>query len=480
MSRITTFIFTLALLLSTSGYSFAQEASTSTAPASTPSATNSASTFHGPLNCNDYYKLGSVKAQMQANVEETLPGVTILFAGSVTNDNPSPLTGGVLVAKVYKEESDIREFSGAHEVVDQFVIKEDIVLPAKATLPVEHEWQVPINAEGGKYFVAYYFLDAKRYQLLGASYADDSVGGVAPFSVGSDYKVAKFARSKTTLNGAAYSFAAAPLPVKSDEPIVVSVTIQNASDQSKTMPLQWNQFAWDNTSEKNHRGTKTEVIKLEPGETKTFTYTAVEQAEPLVQISAVTQDIETKSLVTVRALKEGVSGAYFSFASITAFPLTVDEPQTIAACISGYGPNTAGNTLRLTLTDKDGAVVHEYKYEGEVFGTLSGFGEKFVPTKKYSYLKLTATLERDGQVIDEVIKEYNCESIDPTGCEATSEGVTNALTNWFSKTTIMIGAGVLLLVLLATLGVLVARRRNKKNSNGRIIDGMEMELPESN
>jgi hypothetical protein len=483
MSRITALLMTVVVLASPGATLFAQDvaATSATAPseATAPqTGEGSVKSFYGVLNCSDYYKQDSVKAEMKSEIEKTLPGATVLLTGQLKNENSFPIVDGFLFAKVFKDDSAVREASGANEVVDQLIVKEDISLPSRGALPIEHEWTVPINAEGGTYYVEYYLLDAKRFQFIKSPYAEVSVGVAASLVIEADYQVAKFDKANTTLNGEAYTFGGQPVGVAPGEPIVVSVTIENASDQPKTMPLQWNQFAWDDTNADNLRSTKTEVVKFAAGESKTFTYTAVAQTEPVVHITASTQDIETKSLISVRAVKSDVSGTQFGFVGISEFPVTAGKEQAVVACVNGYGADTEGNVLTLSLTDKDGNGLHQYRYEGKISGALSGFGEKFTLDKTVESVTLTARLERDGVVLDEITRTYTCEDLNQEGCDGTSDQLNEMVPDWLSKTMLMtIGGGVLLLILII-LTVLLLRRRGKKKATSNIIDGMEMKMPE--
>jgi hypothetical protein len=417
----------------------------------------------GNLACFDYYQFGSVQADLQTNLTQTVPGAIITFAGNVSNANRYPLVDGTLFVKIFKQDETTFAAGDGNLVVDQFVINNDIAIPANGQVPLSFNWQVPNQIEGGEYYAAYFFATNERYNLMGLSFTDDVVGNTAPFSIVSDNLATKLSKVDTTLNDRNHNFAAFPLTFSATETVTVRTTITNQSDKERTIPLQWNQYAWDAMNPDNRRNTKTEIVTLAPNETKEVNYTAKEQREPVVYITALTQDNDAKSLLNIRYVRDGIPETRINFPSITSFPLAANNETTLFACAHSTNvPLVPGNTLTLNLKDAAGNTIHEYTYTGDISATMSGFGNTFTPDRSINYALLTATLEREGVVVEEVQIEYDCSTIPNTEClPEADDGTTSTLVDLFTNPNTLYPT-LIGLFLLLLIGAIVYRQKHKR------------------
>lgn len=456
MHRLLTALFLLIFQLGGVAPALAQEAS-STAPATDVTGEGEAS---GNLNCSDYYNFGSVQVNLQPNLAQTVPSATLSFSGVIINENPYPLLEGKLSVKIFKRDETTSAAGDENPVVDQFTIAEDIALPAKSNQPIAFTWKVPNNAKAGEYYAAFFFTTSERYNLMGLSFTDDVIGNQAQFSVtnDTDVEVATLQKIDTTLNGKDYSFSGLPLHFDRNDVVIVKSTIANLSGETKTIPLQWNQYAWDAQSESNRRGTKTELITLAPNETKAVSYEVRGQRESVVYITAITQDGETKSILNLRYVRDNIEETRINFPSLASFPLIANTSTTLSACAHSTNlPLVSGNILTLTLTDREGEQIHQYRYEGDISEIMAGFGETFTPTKNYNYVTLNAKLERHGVVVEQVSMTYDCNKIDPDSClpeDDISKNLVDSLKQ--NKMFILLGG---ILILLVAWGAFYFRRR---------------------
>lgn len=399
-----------------------------TAPAATAteadSATPSAAQIgtpqaDSPLKCFDYYKFGSVQADLQPQVAQTIPGAKITFSGKVVNENNYPLLDGTLYVKIFKSDEAVFAAGDGNPVVDQFVIQDGITLKENGSVPVSFDWAVPLNLEGGDYYAAYFFTTSHRYNLMGLPFSDDVVGNQAYFKVtnNSNDTVTTLSKTDTSINGVNHNFIAFPPHFAAGETITIKTTLTNSSQKSKTLPLQWNQYSWDSINKDNLRYTKTEAVTLKPGETKTVSYQVQPQRESVIYVIGVTQDEEVKSFINVRLVRDGSEETRINFPGLSAFPLQKDQAATLFACAHAVNtPLVPGNTLTLTLKDRVGKVLHEYRYEGDLSASMGGYGETFTPAGNVDYATLTATLERNGVIVEQVTETYDCAAIDNTTC----------------------------------------------------------------
>jgi hypothetical protein len=447
----------LLLLLAAPGFVFAQEQ----APPIPSGPVAASGEKAGNIACFDYYKFGSVQADLQTNLAETVPGTTLGFTGSVVNDNGYPLVDGKLTAKIFRRSEVTFKEGNGNELVDQIVIAENLNLAAKGQKDASFEWKVPVNARGGEYYAAYFFVTSGRYNLLGLSFTDDVVGNQAPFKVKNDQdpKTAFFLKNGATLNDQAHRFAAFPLHFKSEETVTAKVTLQNPSDQVKTLPVQWNQYGWDSQREENRQNTKTELITLKPNETKELSYQALPTASSVVFLTVTTQDGDSKSLLNIRYVRDGVEETRINFPSLTSFPIKEGQEQTLFACAhSTNSPLVKDNILLLTLKDREGKVITQYRYEGDIPGSMSGFGDKFTAEKDYDYVKLEASLFRGGSEMEKVEVVYDCQTIDAALCQdknANNEG-------FFTGKKLAVGAIALFGLIVLGVALFVLRRKKKE------------------
>jgi hypothetical protein len=415
----------------------------------------------GNIACFDYYKFGSVQADLQTNLAETVPGATLGFVGSITNANDYPLVDGKLIAKIFRRSEVTFKEGNGNEIVDQIIIAQDVNLAAQGKKEASFEWKVPVNARGGEYYAAYFFVTSGRYNLMGLSFTDDVVGNQAPFKVKNDQdpKIAFLLKNGATVNGKEHHFAAFPLQVTAEEAVTTTVKVQNPSNQTKTLPVQWNQYGWDSAREENRQNTKTELVTLQPNETKEISYKVLPTASSVVFVTVVTQDGESKSLLNIRYVRTGVEETRINFPGLTQFPIKAGQEQTLFACAhSTNSPVVKDNILVLTLKDREGQIISQYRYEGDIAGAMSGFGDKFRPKKDYDYVTLEASLFRGGSEMEKVEIVYDCQAIDPTTC-STNAGNSGG---FFTGKKLAVVAIALVGIVVLGAGVLVLRRRKRE------------------
>lgn len=395
---------------------FAQEGGQNGDAAQTPPSGGSPA---GNIACFDYYKFGSVQADLQTNLAQTVPGATLSFSGKIVNENEYPLIDGKLSVKIFRRTETTFNAGNGNELVDMFTIGEDLTIPAKGEKEASFEWKVPMNARGGEYYAAYFFTTSERYNLMGLSFTDDVVGNQAQFTITNpnDPKTAYFLKNEATLNDQAHRFAAFPLHFSKDDKVTAKVKLQNPSEQIKTVPVQWNQYTWDSQRDGNRQNTKTELVTLQPNETRELTYQVLPTASSVIFVTVTAQDGESKSLLNIRYVRDGIEETRINFPSLTQFPIVAGQEQTIFACAhSTNAPVVKDNLLLLTLKDRDDQVITQYRYEGDISGSMGGFGTKFTSDKDYDFVKMEASLFRGGSEMEKVEVVYDCEKIDPNTC----------------------------------------------------------------
>jgi hypothetical protein len=157
-------------------------------PDATASTSNQTAAADNAAVCPDYYTFDSVQANLSTPITSVVSGTAITFSGTLQNKNPYPIVSGGLYVKIFKSRS--ASDANGPDVVDQFQVKDGIVIPGNGSVPISFSWQVPSYAESGDYSLATCFTNADKFNLLGLSFTDDVVGNTVPFTVSGDKKVA--------------------------------------------------------------------------------------------------------------------------------------------------------------------------------------------------------------------------------------------------------------------------------------------------
>ncbi|OGI21947.1 MAG: hypothetical protein A2808_02260 [Candidatus Moranbacteria bacterium RIFCSPHIGHO2_01_FULL_55_24] len=436
---------------------FAQE---QVSPSVTPGLGTQSAAPVGNVFCFDYYRFGSVQADLESNLASTVPGAEIGFAGNLKNDNDYPLVDGTLYVKIFKKDDRTFQAGNGNVVVDQFPLEEAFTLPAKGEKPVSFTWNVPRNLPGGDYYAAFFFATSDRYNILGLSFTDDVIGNQAPFSVvnAEESPVVSFDKNAATLNDTPHTFVAFPPHFKSDETVTAKVKLVNASPDPVIVPVIWKQYSWDALRPENIRNQKTELVEVKGNETKEISYAAISTNDAVTYLVVETKDQEAKTFLDIRFVRDGIQETRINFPSVLKFPLKAGEENALFVCAhSTNEPTVKENLLMLTLRDENQNVIRQFRYDGDISGAMSGWKDSFTPDKTYTKVSLTATLERQGRVFEEVLITYDCDQIDPDLCTESGmmligEGDVKSLVVY----------GIALLTLVALLVIFIAKLKRRK------------------
>jgi hypothetical protein len=233
----------------------------------------------------------------------------------------------------------------------------------------------------------------------------------------------------------------------------VSVVLQNTGLASKTVPLQWNQYANTVTNDELRNNTKTELVTLAAGEKKTVAYTLQEQSESNVLLTATIYDGQTKSILGFPLRKHGENEVVLLASGLSGAPIKGKE-ITMFACVEATSElNVPGATILLTLKDETGAVLQTHTYTGNVNAIATGVGKSFSLDRAYESLTLNTSVLVDGAAAQEYTQVYSCESL---GIECPGALSGTSLFDLLSQYKYMILG---LLLLIVGFGTYLYRRR---------------------
>jgi hypothetical protein len=370
------------------------------------------------VSCFDYYSFGSVQVHLNLPTTSTVSGANLTFTGTIENKNPYPIVGGALYIKVFKDRGATNDGNGP-DVVDQFFVQQDVTLPANGSAPVSFTWRVPSHAVSGDYRVASFFTSGHKFNLLGLSFTDDVVGNTLPFKVlGEQEDSVTFDKKGVRINGNPYLFAAFPPHLSATEPAVVTARVVNTSDTDQKAKISWNVYQWDAQLQENRvQGEETEVTVPANGSAP-VTITVTDDQFPVYLIVGTLTWNDTKSIIGARFVREGLDRLRINFPSVMAFPLVAGQENTLFSCLHNTGDAVVPEgRIDLRLKDREGNVISEYRYDGDITGAMMGVASKFIPTETYDYFTLDAELYSAGTLVDQTHMTYDCKAIDPELCE---------------------------------------------------------------
>lgn len=416
------------------------------------------------VDCFDHYRFGSVQVDLEAVLEQTIPGTPMTFAGSLKNENAYPIVNGNVYVKIFRKTSEDTALiqKNGYPLVDQFALPDTYYLAAQGEKMISFDWNVPANAEAGDYFAAFFFQSAKLYHLLGLSFTDDVTGNLAPFSVTNPEteKLVSLDKHSVTLNDKPYAFAQFPPHFSQREEVTAQVKVKNPQQKHAAVQLEWRLYSWDNLREETLGDTRTEIIELEPGETRNLEYTVQPTGNSVSYLVLKMHDGLSNSFLNIRFVRDGIVETRLNFPSIQNYPLQAGKEATVFSCAHSTNfPVVSDNILTLTLTDARGNLIHTYTYEGGITGDMMGVMDTFIPTETYTTFNLTAKLTRSGQVMEEVTQRYRCEDIDPSLCPKTGVAgvVEDVLGNFQMKGVVIVSA-----IALVGIGMILIQARKRR------------------
>jgi len=378
----------------------------------------------GTVNCFDYYHFGSIQTQFTAQKYDVKQGDTIEFKGPINNQNDYPIVDGLLYIKVFRTRSTTKDANGP-DVVDQFIVKDNLTIPAKGSIPVSFSWKVPESLTEGDYRIASFFMVQKKFNLLGLSFTNDVIGNAFNFRVVEktpNTKNVQFDTAGVTINDKPYFFAAYPPRVESKTPAVVSAKIINSTNKDETVDITWNLYSWDSIHPDNFIRKVSEKVTIKANSSKNVQITINENTEPVYYLVGELKYKDSKSILDIRFVRPENNRLRINFPSVTSFPIQKGVSSTIFSCLynSGTSDVVENGKLVLELTDSIGKKITDYIYEGAVTGNMMAVKKDFTPKKNYDHFFLTAQLWQGNKLTDQAKFEYDCNKIDPNLCSKKS------------------------------------------------------------
>ncbi len=398
------------------------------------------------VSCTDIIETNSVDIDMYSPSSELLSGMSASFDASLQNKNDKDVSNGTLYIKVLK----INELST--DVVDMFVVKDRISIPAKDSVSVPFTWQVPSLLQSGEYKIAAFFYVDNQLDVTGVSYNKNIAGSLLDFSVDGevDGGVA-FDSSSLVLNKKPYLEGNLPEVIDISGEVMVSVPIVNTSTEGKNIQVQWKLYKDDAKKESNLISTSNSDVSILANDSLDIDYQVIDSKYSVYYLVGEIKDQDVSSFVEIRYSRGGVVSASIQYSSLGSYPLVSREENSINICVHGNGVKEVirDGKVSVEIKDKKGKIIDVYEYVGPITNKLMSVGKKFTPSRTVDEFSVDTRVWVEGVLTDETTTVYNCETQNSGACDSD-----NVNSIWYSL------AGLLTVIIL--LIIIIKMKTNKK------------------
>lgn len=411
-------------------------------------------------NCSDYYNFNGVEIDIKPNIIQSMAGSEISFFGYILNNNKYPIVDGKLVVKIFRDRK-VKDSNGP-DVLDTFVVRENISLNAGEKLPIEFKWKIPANGLGGNYKLATYFITSGKFNLAGLSFTDDVVGSMSSFKVAGQLDTGVyFKKDGIKINDKPYFVATYPPIESAIDPVTILVPVINTTKERQIVQTEFNVYKWDAQTVENKIDSALQMVIVEPGKIIYVPITVRDTASSVYYIEAVLKYKDSKSMVGIRFVRDGVVMPRINFPSVVSYPLVAGKENKIFACFhnaSNSNMPVDGKLKIEILSEDDNSAILTYEYNGKIVGDMGAVVQNFTPKETYKNFKIHASLFSGEKLVDEVYVPYKCSLIDPKKCSSFSlEEITS------NKLLILL---MVILGVVVILIVIICFRIKKKNLLG--------------
>lgn len=407
------------------------------------------------VDCFEYYKFGSIQTDITTRIDTITAGDVIDFSGPIYNNNSYPIVSGKLYVKIFRERN-VSDPNGP-DVVDQFVVAENIIIPANSSIPVSFSWKTPEYLINGNYKIASFFVVDNKFNLLGLSFTDDVIGNYFNFQiVGGKEDNIMFDKAGVEINNNPFYFATFPPRISIKEIVNIKVKIDNTTSSNEEVETVWNIYKWDGMTSDNLLKTISKTVTIK-SKSSSYVDIPVEYIDnPVYYIVGELKYRDSKSIVGIRFVRPEVDKIRLNFPSILDFPIKKNKTSTVFSCLhnSGTSDYIKDNKLVLKVLDSKENIISEYTYKGSVSGEMMAVKRDFISKNNIDNFIVTAELWQADKLVDQSRIVYDCSQINPKLCN-------NNMTIYLIGIVVI----VLLIVIFLIIRINKSSKKNIKKQN---------------
>ena len=433
-----------------------------------PEAVNIPAKATSPANCFDYYKFQSVQVSLGTDKDVYLPGEKVTLKGDLINGNDYPVVDGNVFVRV--SEKNPNYVSQGQFIIDETILGTDVNLDAKERKAVEYQWTIPQGVKKGDYRVDFFFSAGKKFNLGGLPFTNEIIVGFADFQINSKSNAnIFFDKAGTKVDGQKYNHIGNWPSIEAGKSVEIIQPIKNIFNEKKTVQVQYDLYFWDSLNEKDKISSKTEEISVPANGSANLKYVVDSMNDSVYMLKITATSGDYKSIVNIR-LTSDQERARLNYPAINKFPIQKGNNFTLFSCFHNTSWRNTSGTVKLALYDKDGDLVDQMEYKGDITGAMMADKKDITAEKDYDYLQLKAqVLDKNGKVVDEYETIYDCGKLNSSACLSAfgkKEGVPERKTAMSMAIAInktLIALVILAIVLIVILMVVIVRRKKLNN-----------------
>ncbi len=397
--------------------------------------------------CSPELNPDSVRVDLSAEISEVVAGTSIALNGEISNMTNLKISDATMYVKILRTGAE----GDAIDIVDHFVVQENISISPKSSIPISFDWDAPSTVESGNYKVVSYVYINNKFDVGGISNTQALLAGSYDFSIlGEEGRVALDAAS-LSLNGENYAFNFAPIKVDESGDVLISILAYNTTLEDQNAQITWNVYKNDSKDSKNLIKTINSDATISTGSTYQFELNLNEKEFPVYHIVGELKNRDTKSIVEVRYSILGTGAVQILSSTINKYPLVKREPATVSLCLHNIdgAPVVKDTSISIELKNSKGKVIETQTYNGPITSQSVSVTKTFSSFSNMNSFSIHTKVWNGGKLSDEYVDNYDCKILDPENCKQ----------NFFNELWYVL-IGVVLIV-----GLLILKNKIKTNKN---------------
>lgn len=380
-------------------------------------------------SCFDYYEFGSIAVNLSSDFDSYDGGNTAIITGSIKNNNPYPVVGLDIKARLVKDIPEPQPFRSDIMVLDEFNIADNITLDTGASYDVSYSYLLPLNAPSGQYQIYFYAVEQKRFNLSGLSFTNDIVASRIHFDVnGTTPDHVYLDQTQIMVGDEPHDVMAFMTHHDKNIPIPVTIPLYNSSSEDKQMNITYNLYSWDAANQANKIDTRMEQVTVPSRKDIPLSYTIPNPNIPVYYLNIIaeptnpkgdTSVFDEKSISNIRLVVDNTSQTRLNFVGVNQYPLKAGTEATLVTCFHNTNrlENPENSKIETVLYTTNHKELARLEFNGKTGPDITGMIQKFTPSKDISEFIVESTLyDEKGNIVDKVEKKYSCKDINQNSC----------------------------------------------------------------
>lgn len=372
-------------------------------------------------NCFDVYNFNNIYLNIGLDSSEYEPAGLIELNGSIENKNNYPLPDLKIKGKIVKIEQE-----GDRKIVktvDEFILKQSINLTSLGKQKINEIYNLPIKAPKGDYEILFSVIQNNQINIAGLTFTDDVYAINPGFSiVGNNTEEIVIKQKDITVNDTPYDNLSFTPSYTEKQPVTIKVPIQNNSSEDKEIEIQYEVYSWsDDLGKIEEELIEQKVIAKQGSNLATYTIQDTNKTVYYVKIKVkdITTDLNIRwsNIANIRFTNSYINEPGIVFVGFNTSPYAPEKELSLVTCINNTNDIEEETILENTIKDKKGKIIASSKYKGKISGQIDGIYTQLPKNKKYNNLIVTSIIkDKDGNIINTVELNYNCQDLDPSKC----------------------------------------------------------------